>query len=219
MQDQQWLEKMHSGRGFIAALDQSGGSTPKALKLYGIDESAYANGDEMFALIHAMRTRIMTAPAFNSDNILGAILFESTLDRQVGGLPTTDYLWGKGILPFLKIDAGLDAEAGRAQLMKPIPGLDALLEKAVENKVFGTKMRSVIHGAEPDSVKAVVAQQFALAKKIIGYGLIPIIEPEVDIYAPDKAEAEVMLLEALYRELLELHPEDKVIFKLSLPSA
>ena len=219
MQQQKWLDRMHSGRGFIAALDQSGGSTPKALKLYGIDESAYKNDEEMFALIHAMRSRIMTSPAFNSGNILGAILFESTLDRLVECVPTTDYLWGKGILPFLKVDAGLAAENNGAQMMKPIPGLDALLEKAVKNRVFGTKMRSVIHSADPQGIKAVVAQQFELARKILGCGLVPIIEPEVDIHAPDKAQAEVVLLEELFKGLIDaLEPKDKVIFKLTLPS-
>ena len=167
--------KMKTGTGFIAALDQSGGSTAKALKLYGVDESAYSNDKEMFVVMHGMRARIMMSPSFTSEHVLGVILFENTLDRQVDGKPTTAYLCGKDILPFLKVDAGLADINDDVQLMKPIPGLDALLSKAVQHKVFGTKMRSVIKGANPQGIKAVVAQQFEIAKQIIGYGLVPII--------------------------------------------
>jgi fructose-bisphosphate aldolase class I len=209
--------KMQTQKGFIAALDQSGGSTGKALKLYGVNEDAYSNSDEMFELIHAMRARIMMSPQFNSDYILGAILFENTLGRQVDGKSTTAYLRAKDILPFLKVDLGLDDVANDVQLMKPMPNLDSLLAKAVEHKVFGTKMRSVIKGANPKGIAAVVAQQFEIAKRIIGYGLVPIIEPEVDINIPDKREAEVILKKELLSGLAGLSPSDKVVFKLTLP--
>jgi fructose-bisphosphate aldolase class I len=214
---EQRIRKMQTQKGFIAALDQSGGSTPKALKLYGIDESAYSNNEEMFELVHAMRARIMMSPEFNSDYILGAILFENTLDRQVDGKSTTAYLCAKDILPFLKVDAGLAEAESDVQLMKPMPGLDGLLAKAVEHKVFGTKMRSVIKGANAQGIKKVVAQQFEIAKKIIGYGLVPIIEPEVDINIPDKQQAEALLKQELLAGLAALAASDKVIFKLTLP--
>jgi fructose-bisphosphate aldolase class I len=208
---------MQTQKGFIAALDQSGGSTAKALKLYGIDESAYSNSDEMFELMHAMRTRIMTSPKFNSDHILGAILFENTLDRLVDGKSTATYLCTKDILPFLKVDLGLADIANSVQLMKPMPDLDNLLTKAVEHKVFGTKMRSVIKGASAQGIKEIVAQQFEIAEKIISYGLIPIIEPEVDISIPDKQQTEAILKEELLAGLMSLAPSDRVIFKLTLP--
>lgn len=216
--EQKWLDRMNKGKGFIAALDQSGGSTSKALKLYGVDESAYSNDEEMFGIMHAMRSRIMTSPEFNSDSILGAILFEATLDRQVDGKPTTDYLWSKGILPFLKVDLGLADVNNDVQLMKPITNLDAVLKKAVVHKVFGTKMRSVIKGANAQGIKDAVAQQFEIAKKIIGYGLVPIIEPEVDINITDKQQAEVIVRQELLAGLKTLATDKKVIFKLSLPT-
>jgi fructose-bisphosphate aldolase class I len=209
---------MRSRNGFIAALDQSGGSTAKALKLYGVNESAYSSDEEMFAIMHAMRARIMMSPEFNSARILGAILFESTLDRQVDGMSTTKYLCGKDILPFLKVDSGLADIGDDVQLMKPIPGLDKLLSKAVDNNIFGTKMRSVIKGANTKGIKDIVAQQFETAGKIIGYDLIPIIEPEVDINIPDKQEAEMILKKELLAGLAGLSSNDKVIFKITLPS-
>ncbi len=216
--EQKWLDRMNKGEGFIAALDQSGGSTSKTLKLYGVDESAYSNNEEMFDIMHAMRARIMKSPEFNSDSILGAILFEGTLDRQVDGKPTTDYLWSKGILPFLKVDLGLADVNNDVQLMKPITNLDAVLKKAVEHKVFGTKMRSVIKGANVLGIKEVVAQQFEVAKRIISYGLVPMIEPEVDINITDKQQAEVILKQELIAGLKTLCTDKKVIFKLSLPT-
>ncbi len=216
--EQKWLDRMNKGEGFIAALDQSGGSTSKTLKLYGVDESAYSNNEEMFDIMHAMRARIMKSPEFNSDSILGAILFEATLDRQVDGKPTTDYLWSKGILPFLKVDLGLADVNNDVQLMKPITNLDAVLKKAVEHKVFGTKMRSVIKGANVLGIKDVVAQQFEVAKRIISYGLVPMIEPEVDINITDKQQAEVILKQELIAGLKTLCTDKKVIFKLSLPT-
>ncbi len=216
--EQKWLDRMNKGEGFIAALDQSGGSTSKTLKLYGVDESAYSNNEEMFDIMHAMRARIMKSPEFKSDSILGAILFEATLDRQVDGKPTTDYLWSKGILPFLKVDLGLADVNNDVQLMKPITNLDAVLKKAVEHKVFGTKMRSVIKGANVLGIKEVVAQQFEVAKRIISYGLVPMIEPEVDINITDKQQAEVILKQELIAGLKTLCIDKKVIFKLSLPT-
>jgi fructose-bisphosphate aldolase class I len=213
----QRIRKMQTQKGFIAALDQSGGSTAKALKLYGVDESSYSGSEEMFGLIHVMRTRIMTSPEFSSDHILGAILFENTLDRLVDGKSTAAYLCAKDILPFLKVDLGLAEVENDVQLMKPMPGLDGLLAKAVEHRVFGTKMRSVIKGANPDGIKEAVAQQFEIARKIIGYGLVPIIEPEVDINIHDKQQAEVILKRELFAGLSELTASDRVIFKLTLP--
>lgn len=216
--DEKKLSRMREDAGFIAALDQSGGSTPKALKQYGIAETAYHNEVEMFDLVHQMRTRIITAPAFSAKHILGAILFEQTMDRYIDGRYTADYLWDvKGILPFLKVDAGLaDLDMG-VQLMKPIPDLDALLKRAVERNIFGTKMRSLIKEANPEGIEAVLHQQFELAKKIADYGLVPIIEPEVDITIADKKEAELLLKEGIIRYLADLEDE-LVIFKLSLPS-
>ncbi|MDT5004147.1 MAG: fructose-bisphosphate aldolase, class [Mycobacterium sp.] len=211
------LEKAHSGAGFIAALDQSGGSTPKALKLYGIPEDAYSGDDQMFDLVHEMRTRIITSPAFDAGRIVGAILFEQTMDRAVEDRPTADYLWNvKGIVPFLKIDKGLADEQDGAQTMKPMPGLDELLDRAVANGVFGTKERSVIKlpGA---GVDAVVAQQFEVASQVLAKGLVPIIEPEVDINSPEKAEAEDQLKASLLDGVNRLGDDQKVMLKLTLP--
>lgn len=213
------LELVKNGQGFIAALDQSGGSTPKALKLYGVPEDAYSNEEEMYDLIHEMRTRVMTAPAFNSDSILGAILFEQTMDRKVEGKYTPDYLWEeKGVVPFLKVDKGLADEEGGVQLMKPIPNLDELLKRAVERKVFGTKMRSVIKEANAEGIKQVVAQQFEVGKQIIAAGLVPIIEPEVDIHSADKEKIEALLKEEILKELDDLSEDQPVMLKLSIPT-
>ncbi|MFW2405302.1 MAG: fructose bisphosphate aldolase [Gammaproteobacteria bacterium] len=215
-QDQ--LEKVRTQKGFVAALDQSGGSTPKALKLYGVGEDAYSNDDEMFAVVHAMRTRIITSPAFNGDRILCAILFENTLDRDIEGKNTAAYLWeDKNVVPILKVDKGLADEANGAQLMKPIPNLDELLEKAKARNVFGTKMRSVIKSANADGIADNVAQQFAIGKQIVAAGLVPIIEPEVDINAPDKAAAEVMLRDRLLDGLNSLGDGQLVMLKLTPP--
>lgn len=212
-------EKMREGRGFIAALDQSGGSTPKALRQYGIADDAWKTEDEMFDLMHAMRARIMTAPAFTGEKVIGAILFEQTMDRRVDGLPTATYLWQKrGVVPFLKIDKGLEAEADGVQLMKPIPGLEALLKRAHAAGIFGTKERSVINAAHPAGIKAIVAQQFALGAQVAAAGLMPILEPEVTISIPDKAEAEVMLRDAILAALDALPEDRQVMLKLSLPS-
>ena len=211
------LERMRNGAGFVAALDQSGGSTPKALRLYGIPEDSWSSEAEMFDLVHAMRTRIMTSPVFTSERILAAILFEMTMDREVEGRPTADYLWDvKGIVPILKVDKGLQDEEHGARLMKPMPDLDALLARAVDKHIFGTKMRSVIllPGA---GVAAVAAQQFEVARRIIAAGLVPIIEPEIDIHSPQKREAEVELKEALHAGLDTLGPEELVMFKLTPP--
>ncbi|MGV0645028.1 fructose bisphosphate aldolase [Mycolicibacterium sp. XJ2546] len=211
------LEKARSGAGFIAALDQSGGSTPKALKLYGIAEDAYSGDDEMFDLVHQMRSRIITSPAFNGDRVMGAILFEKTMDRDVEGRPTADYLWNvKNVVPFLKIDKGLAEENDGAQVMKPMPGLDDLLDRAVEKGIFGTKERSVIKmpGA---GVDAVVAQQFEVGQQVLAKGLVPILEPEIDINSPKKAEAEDQLNAALLDGLNQLGDDQKVMLKLTLP--
>ena len=208
--------KMGREAGFVAALDQSGGSTPKALRLYGIDD--WAGDDEMFALVHDMRTRIITSPSFNGERILGAILFENTMDRRIAGKPSARYLWEeKRIVPFLKVDKGLAAEADGVQVMKPMPGLDALLDRAKENGVFGTKMRSVVKLADPSGIKAVVDQQFATARRILAAGLVPIIEPEIDIHSPEKAEAEARLRAELLGPLDRLDPQDRVMLKLTLP--
>jgi fructose-bisphosphate aldolase class I len=215
--NQEQLEKVRDGGGFIAALDQSGGSTPKALKLYGVEESEYSGEAEMFDKIHEMRSRIVTCPAFTGDRVVGAILFEQTMDREVEGQPTGDYLWSKGVVPFLKVDKGLADEADGAQVMKPIDGLDELLSRAVAKGMFGTKMRSVIKTADPVGVKAVVDQQVAVAKQIIAAGLVPIIEPEVDIHSPSKAEAEALLRQALTEQLDALGPDELVMLKLTLP--
>lgn len=210
-------DKVRAGTGFIAALDQSGGSTPKALKLYGINEDAYSSGEEMFGLVHKMRTRIITSPSFDGDRILGAILFEDTMDRDIGGMPTGDYLWKvKGIVPFLKIDKGLAEETHGAQVMKPLPDLDNLLERAVSKHMFGTKMRSFIR-LPGEGVDAVVAQQFAIAQQILRFGLVPIVEPEVDIHSPRKIEVEDQLRVTLRKELDQLKEDQAVILKLTLP--
>lgn len=212
-------EQMSHGRGFIAALDQSGGSTPKALAVYGILPSSYANEDEMFDLVHQMRTRIITSPSFNATHILAAILFEQTMDRQIDGMLTGDYLWQKkGIVPILKIDKGLAETADGVQLMKEITGLDDLLVRAVERGMFGTKMRSVIKQADPKGIKALVDQQFQYASLILAAGLIPIIEPEVDIQSIDKAESEQLLKADLLRQLEQLPVDQSVMLKLSIPS-
>lgn len=211
------LKRMHEGKGFIAALDQSGGSTPKALKAYGVSEDAYHGDEEMFEKVHEMRTRIMTSPSFTSEHILAAILFENTMDRKVEGKYTSDYLWEeKGIVPFLKNDKGLAEEKNGVRLMKDMPQLDDLLQRAVERHVFGTKMRSVILAANPEGIKEIVDQQFEVAKKICSYGLVPIIEPEVDINIPDKAEAEEILLAEIKKHLPEV--DKPIMFKLSIPT-
>ena len=219
MNDQQ-LQKVRSDPGFIAALDQSGGSTPKALKLYGIDESEYAGEAEMFDKVHEMRVRIMTSPAFTGERVLAAILFEMTMDRQVDGRDTADYLWNvKGVVPFLKVDKGLADEADGAQVMKPIPDLDSLLSRANAKGVFGTKMRSVVKLANEAGVKAVVDQQFEVGRQILGAGLVPIIEPEVDIHSPEKDQAEKLLKDALLAGLDTVPDGQQVMFKLTLPEA
>lgn len=213
------LAKVAEGQGFIAALDQSGGSTPKALAQYGVDPSEYSGDEEMYARVHAMRTRVMTSPAFDGDRVLGAILFEGTLDLTVEGLPTATYLWERrGVVPFVKVDQGLaDEDADGVQMMKDIPDLEALLARARDAGVFGTKMRSVIKRATPEGVQRVVDQQFAVALRILAAGLVPILEPEVDINAPDKAEAESLLRDALLAGLAAVPDGEKVMFKLTLP--
>jgi fructose-bisphosphate aldolase class I len=216
---QEQLEKVRTGHGFIAALDQSGGSTPKALKLYGIEESEYQGEEEMFDRIHAMRSRIVTSPSFTGERVLGAILFEQTMDRQVDGRDTGDYLWEvKGVVPFLKVDKGLAEEADGVQVMKPIGDLDQLLSRAVDKGMFGTKMRSVIKLADPKGVDAVVDQQFEIGRQILAAGLVPIIEPEVDIHSPQKAEAEALLKAAILRQLEALPEGEQIMLKLTLPS-
>ncbi|QMT18235.1 fructose bisphosphate aldolase [Planococcus maritimus] len=213
------FEVMKNGKGFIAALDQSGGSTPKALKLYGVNEDAYSNEDEMYDLIHEMRTRVMTAPGFTSDHILGAILFEQTMDRDVYGKYTSDYLWeAKGVVPFLKIDKGLADEQNGVQLMKPNPNLNELLTRAVERNVFGTKMRSVIKEPNEDGIKQVVDQQFEVAKEVIAAGLVPIIEPEVDINSTNKEQIEAMLNDEILSHLDKLSDDEYVMLKLTIPT-
>jgi fructose-bisphosphate aldolase, class I len=214
------LQKMREGDGFIAALDQSGGSTPKALRLYGISEDSYSGDDQMFDLIHEMRARIIKSAAFNGDRILGAILFEMTMDRQIDDLDTGDYLWSrKNIVPFLKIDKGLEAEADGAQLMKPMPGLDDLLQRGVAKNMFGTKERSVIKLANPAGVQAIADQQFEVGMQVLGHGLIPILEPEIDIHSPEKAEAEDLLKPALIAGLDQVPDGQQLMFKLTLPEA
>jgi fructose-bisphosphate aldolase class I len=213
-------QKMRDGAGFIAALDQSGGSTPKALKLYGIPEGSWSNDAEMFDLIHEMRARIIKSPSFNGDRILGAILFEMTMDRQIDGIDTGDYLWGKKhIVPFLKIDKGLDAEADDVQLMKPMPGLDELLERGVAKNMFGTKERSVIKLANPKGIEAIAAQQFEVGLQVLRHGLVPILEPEIDIKSPEKAKCEELLKQALLSGLGQVPDGQQVMFKLTLPEA
>jgi fructose-bisphosphate aldolase class I len=212
-------ERMCSGNGFIAALDQSGGSTPKALRLYGIEESAYSGEDQMFDMIHQMRSRIITSPSFTSDRILAAILFEQTMDRDITGMPTATYLWEeKGIVPILKIDKGLAPEADGVQLMKPFPELDKLLERGVAKGIYGTKERSVIKAANPAGIRAIAAQQFDWGRQVLSHGLVPILEPEVDIKSPDKAKCEELLKAELIANLDGIPDGQQVIFKLTIPS-
>ncbi len=217
MNEEQYA-KVAADDGFVAALDQSGGSTPKALAAYGVDESSFSNDDEMFDLIHQMRSRIITSPSFTGDKVLGAILFEQTMDRSIEGTPTADYLWQeKRVVPFLKVDKGLADEENGAQIMNPMPGLGELLTRAVGKNVFGTKMRSVIKLANVDGVKAVVDQQFEVGHQILDAGLMPIIEPEVDIHSPEKLEAEAMLREAIL-DHLDRMTDKQVMLKLSIPT-
>ncbi len=212
------LRTMKTRPGFVAALDQSGGSTPKALAAYGIPQGSWSNDDEMFALVHQMRTRVMTSPVFTGDRIVGAILFEGTMDRNVNGKPSADYFWEvKRVVPFLKVDKGLAEEKDGVQLMKPIPSLAALLNKAKGSRIFGTKMRSLIHQANADGIREIVAQQFELASQIIAAGLVPIIEPEVSIKCPDKAKAEELLKAGILEKLNKLAADDLVLLKLTLP--
>jgi len=218
MTQQAQLDKIRNGQGFVAALDQSGGSTPKALRLYGIEEDAYANDDEMFALIHDMRSRIVNAPAFNGEKVVGAILFEMTMDRQIGGKPAAATLWEEnGVVPFLKVDKGLRDLHEGVQLMKPIDGLDQLLSRANDAGMFGTKMRSVVSAANPAGIAAIVAQQFEIGKQILSHGLMPILEPEVTISIDDKAEAEEMLLAEITKHLDALPEGQQIMLKLTLP--
>lgn len=219
MPNAEMTAKLRDGQGFIAALDQSGGSTPKALKLYGVEDDAWASETEMFDLIHGMRARIVTSPAFTGDRVVGAILFEQTMDREIGGMPSARYLWEvKGVVPFLKIDKGLEAEADGVQLMKPIPGLDALLTRAVAHGVFGTKERSVVNAANPAGIAAIVAQQFDLGAQVLAHGMMPILEPEVTISILDKAEAEAILRDELLKHLNGMSGDAQVMLKLSLPT-
>jgi fructose-bisphosphate aldolase, class I len=216
---EQQMQQLRTQPGFIAALDQSGGSTPKALKLYGIAEGSWSSDKDMMDTMHAMRSRIVTSRAFDGRRVLAAILFEDTMDRTVDGRPTAEYLWNvKKVVPILKVDKGLEAEANGVQLMKPMPGLDALLDRAKANGVFGTKMRSVIKHANPDGIRAVVDQQFEVAARILAKGLVPIIEPEVDIHCPDKAQAEQLLKAAILEKLNTLPADKKVMLKLTLPN-
>ena len=215
----QQTERVAQGNGFIAALDQSGGSTPKALRLYGVPESAYSGETEMYDMIHAMRSRIIKSPAFTGDKVVGAILFEQTMDREIDGVPTATYLWDKRkVVPFLKIDKGLEAEVDGCQILKPMPTLDALLDKAVAAGIYGTKERSVISAANSKGIQSVVDQQFAVAAQVLAKGLMPIIEPEVTISIADKIEAEALLRDALIRGLDALPKGQKVMLKLTLPS-
>ena len=214
------LDRMRTGKGFIAALDQSGGSTPKALKLYGIDESEYSGETQMFDLMHAMRTRMIKSRAFNGDRVLGAILFEGTMDRDIDGLGSAEFLWSKKrVVPFLKVDKGLADEDNGVQVMKPMPDLDALLRRAVAKGIFGTKMRSVIKLASKSGIEAVVRQQFDVGREIIAHGLVPIIEPEVDIKSPQKKEAEGLLRSAILDELAKQPVSQPVMLKLTIPSS
>ncbi len=218
--NQKQLDRMKSAKGFIAALDQSGGSTPKALKAYGVEENAYQNEEEMFDLVHQMRTRIVTSPAFTQEHILAAILFEQTMERTVEGKPTADYLWEeKGILPILKIDKGLAEEENHVKLMKPIPALDTKLEYASkERHIFGTKERSVILDYDEKGIRDIVDQQFEVAKKVCSHGMVPIIEPEVDIHNPHKKECEVFMKQCFFEHLAELPEDAKIMFKLTIPT-
>ena len=212
------LQKIKTGPGFIAALDQSGGSTPKALRLYGVQENTWSSDEEMFAIVHQMRTRIITSPAFNGDRIIGAILFENTMDREIEGQPTADYLWNvKRVVPFLKVDQGLAAEKDGVQLMKPMPMLAALLDKARAKRIFGTKMRSFIKRADEAGTKNIVIQQFEIAQQIISANLIPIIEPEIDIHCPEKGKAEQLLKAAILEKVNQLPDGQFVMLKLTLP--
>jgi fructose-bisphosphate aldolase class I len=213
------LQQMHTGRGFIAALDQSGGSTPKALLAYGVTEDEYDNDDAMFTKIHEMRTRIITAPSFNGQKVIGAILFENTMDRDIDGIPTAQYLWQeRNVVPFLKIDKGLEDEADGVQLMKPMPELNALLTRAKAAGIFGTKMRSFVKLADAKGIAAIVAQQFEVSKQILAHGLVPIIEPEVDINSPEKEKAEELLQTEILTQLTLLADNQKVILKLTIPT-
>ncbi|MDF0248221.1 fructose bisphosphate aldolase [Staphylococcus pseudintermedius] len=216
--NQEQFDKIKNGNGFIAALDQSGGSTPKALRGYGVSEDQYTNDDEMFNLVHDMRTRIVTSPSFTADKVLGAILFEQTMDREVEGKHTGEYLADKGIVPFLKVDKGLEDKENGVQLMKPIPELDSLLDRANEHKIFGTKMRSNILKFNKEGIDAVVEQQFGIARQIISKGLVPIIEPEVNIDAEQKAEIEAYLAESIQKQLDKLGSEDYVMLKITIPT-
>ena len=218
MQDSEMMKKIAEGNGFIAALDQSGGSTPKALKGYGIEESAYSGDEEMFALIHQMRSRIITSPAFTGDKVIGAILFEKTMDGQADGKPVPALLRDRGVVPFIKIDKGLEAEADGVQLMKPMPDLDALLARAKGLGVFGTKERSVINLANREGIAAIVKQQVEVGLQVLAGGLVPILEPEVNIKSPERAEADQILLEELVKALDAMPGSDKVMLKLSIPA-
>lgn len=218
MSNAQQLEQMTSGNGFIAALDQSGGSTPKALRLYGIDEGQYSNDAEMFDLIHEMRSRIAQAPDFTGEKVVGAILFEMTMDRDIAGKPAAQFLWEeRGVVPFLKVDKGLEEAENGVKLMKPMPDLDATLEKAVSKGIFGTKMRSVIDAADATGIAANVAQQFEIGKQILSHGLVPILEPEVTISIADKAAAEDILLAEILKQLDALSDDQNIMLKLTLP--
>lgn len=217
--NQEQFDRMKKGQGFIAALDQSGGSTPKALKGYGIDESAYSNDEEMFDLIHQMRTRVITSKSFNSDSILGAILFQRTMNSEIEGKPTADYLWDvKGVVPFLKVDLGLADEEDDVKLMKPITNLDETLKSANEHHIFGTKMRSVVNAANPEGIKKIVDQQFDYGLQIWNAGLVPILEPEVTITIPDKAEAENILKTEIKKHLATLDDDVRIMLKISIPT-
>ena len=212
------LQKVKTSPGFIAALDQSGGSTPKALRLYGVQENTWSSDEEMFAIVHQMRTRIITSPAFNGDRIIGAILFENTMDREIEGQPTADYLWNvKRVVPFLKVDQGLAAEKDGVQLMKPMPMLSALLDKARAKRIFGTKMRSFVKRADEAGIKNIVIQQFEIAQQIISANLVPIIEPEIDIHCPEKGKAEQLLKAAILEKVNELPDGQFIMLKLTLP--
>ena len=217
--NQEQLKRMESAKGFIAALDQSGGSTPKALKAYGVDESSYHGDEEMFTRVHEMRTRIIKSPSFNKSEILAAILFENTMDRKIDGLFTADFLWDKkGIIPILKVDKGLAEEKDGVQLMKPISDLNALLDRANERHIFGTKMRSVIKQANEAGIRAIIDQQFEVGLQIAAKGLVPILEPEVDIHCPDKAKAEEIMLAAIKKHLAKLPASAKIMFKVTIPT-
>ena len=216
--NEEQLQKVKSSPGFIAALDQSGGSTPKALRLYGVQENTWSSDEEMFAIVHQMRTRIITSPAFNGDRIIGAILFENTMDREIEGQPTADYLWNvKRVVPFLKVDQGLAAEKDGVQLMKPMPMLAALLDKARAKRIFGTKMRSFIKRADEAGTKNIVIQQFEIAQQIISANLVPIIEPEIDIHCPEKGKAEQLLKAAILEKVNQLPDGQFIMLKLTLP--